>query len=95
MRSNFIVGFPGETEDDLAELGAFLIAARLDAIGVFGYSDEDGTEAAAAATASCDEDEIAGAGRASCRALAEELDGAARRGPDRRDGRGAGGGRDR
>ncbi|WP_252436110.1 30S ribosomal protein S12 methylthiotransferase RimO [Pseudonocardia humida] len=46
IRSNFIVGFPGETEDDLAELEAFLTGARLDAVGVFGYSDEDGTEAA-------------------------------------------------
>jgi len=45
-RSNVIVGFPGETEDDVAELEAFLAAARLDAVGVFGYSDEDGTEAA-------------------------------------------------
>ena len=39
-------GFPGETEDDLAELERFLEAARLDVVGVFGYSDEDGTEAA-------------------------------------------------
>src|SRR4029077_6958760 len=39
-------GFPGETEDDLATLCSFLEDARLDAIGVFGYSDEDGTEAA-------------------------------------------------
>ena len=46
MRSNFIVGFPGETEADLAELERFLTGARLDAIGVFGYSDEEGTEAA-------------------------------------------------
>jgi ribosomal protein S12 methylthiotransferase RimO len=45
-RSNVIVGFPGETEADLEELEAFLCAARLDAIGVFGYSDEEGTEAA-------------------------------------------------
>ncbi|MEU5423273.1 30S ribosomal protein S12 methylthiotransferase RimO [Streptomyces sp. NPDC001407] len=45
-RSNFIVGFPGETEEDVAELERFLSGARLDAIGVFGYSDEDGTEAA-------------------------------------------------
>ncbi|MFD7866547.1 30S ribosomal protein S12 methylthiotransferase RimO [Streptomyces sp. NPDC059783] len=44
-RSNFIVGFPGETEEDLAELERFLSHARLDAIGVFGYSDEEGTEA--------------------------------------------------
>ncbi len=47
VRSNFIVGFPGETPDDLRELELFLSSARLDAIGVFGYSDEDGTEAAA------------------------------------------------
>ena len=46
VRSNFIVGFPGESAEDLAELERFLGAARLDAIGIFGYSDEDGTEAA-------------------------------------------------
>jgi ribosomal protein S12 methylthiotransferase len=46
IRSNFIVGFPGETTDDLHELELFLSEARLDAIGIFGYSDEDGTEAA-------------------------------------------------
>jgi len=46
VRSNFIVGFPGETAEDLRELELFLSEARLDAIGVFGYSDEDGTEAA-------------------------------------------------
>jgi tRNA A37 methylthiotransferase MiaB len=45
VRSNFIVGFPGETEDDFATLCDFVTEARLDAIGVFGYSDEDGTEA--------------------------------------------------
>jgi ribosomal protein S12 methylthiotransferase len=45
VRSNVIVGFPGEDEVDVAELAAFLGAARLDAVGVFGYSDEDGTEA--------------------------------------------------
>ena len=46
VRSNFIVGFPGETADDLRELELFLSHAGLDAIGIFGYSDEDGTEAA-------------------------------------------------
>jgi len=46
VRSNFIVGFPGETPEDVAELERFLSDARLDAIGIFGYSDEDGTEAA-------------------------------------------------
>ncbi len=45
-RSNFIVGFPGETRADYLELERFLSEARLDAIGVFDYSDEDGTEAA-------------------------------------------------
>ncbi len=43
-RSNVIVGFPGETEADVAELEHFLTEARLDVVGVFGYSDEDGTE---------------------------------------------------
>ncbi|MFF4747488.1 30S ribosomal protein S12 methylthiotransferase RimO [Streptomyces chengbuensis] len=46
VRSNFIVGFPGEEETDFAELERFLTEARLDAVGVFGYSDEEGTEAA-------------------------------------------------
>jgi len=46
VRANVIVGFPGETEDDLQVLCDFLEAARLDVTGVFGYSDEDGTEAA-------------------------------------------------
>jgi ribosomal protein S12 methylthiotransferase RimO len=45
-RSNVIVGFPGETRADVAELERFLTEARLDVIGVFEYSDEDGTEAA-------------------------------------------------
>ncbi|CAN5783427.1 30S ribosomal protein S12 methylthiotransferase RimO [soil metagenome] len=45
IRSNVIVGFPGETEADVAELTSFLSDARLDVVGVFGYSDEDGTEA--------------------------------------------------
>jgi ribosomal protein S12 methylthiotransferase len=60
IRSNFIVGFPGETADDLRELELFLSEARLDAIGIFGYSDEDGTEAATfAEAAKLPEDEIA------------------------------------
>ncbi|GAA1146295.1 hypothetical protein GCM10009630_51010 [Kribbella jejuensis] len=45
IRSNVIVGFPGETEEDVDILCDFLTRAGLDAIGVFGYSDEDGTEA--------------------------------------------------
>jgi ribosomal protein S12 methylthiotransferase len=46
VRSNVIVGFPGETEDDVETLCSFLEAGRLDVVGVFGYSDEEGTEAA-------------------------------------------------
>jgi ribosomal protein S12 methylthiotransferase RimO len=46
IRSNFIVGFPGETDHDYDEVERFISDAALDAIGVFGYSDEDGTEAA-------------------------------------------------
>jgi MiaB/RimO family radical SAM methylthiotransferase len=46
IRSNVIVGFPGETESQLAELEAFLTEVRLDVVGVFGYSDEENTEAA-------------------------------------------------
>ncbi|MEU4108188.1 30S ribosomal protein S12 methylthiotransferase RimO [Streptomyces sp. NPDC048208] len=71
VRSNFIVGFPGETEADLAELERFLTGARLDAIGVFGYSDEEGTEAATYET-KLDEDVVAGR-LAHISRLAEEL----------------------
>ena len=46
IRSNFIVGFPGERESEYKELLSFIEDAALDAIGVFPYSDEDGTEAA-------------------------------------------------
>lgn len=45
IRSNFIVGFPGESEAQFMDLIEFLSQAQLDAIGVFGYSDEDKTEA--------------------------------------------------
>ena len=58
VRSNFIVGFPGETESDVEELQNFLAEARLDAIGIFGYSDEDGTEAASL-SGKLPEDEVA------------------------------------
>jgi tRNA A37 methylthiotransferase MiaB len=70
-RSNVIVGFPGETDEDVAELEAFLGTARLDAVGVFGYSDEEGTEAAGF-DGKLDEQEIA-ARVARVGALAEEL----------------------
>lgn len=45
IRSNFIVGFPGETQEDFEDLANFITQAKLDAVGVFGYSDEDNTEA--------------------------------------------------
>ncbi|HET7387569.1 MAG TPA: 30S ribosomal protein S12 methylthiotransferase RimO [Nocardioidaceae bacterium] len=57
IRSNVIVGFPGETESDLTTLTGFLRRARLDVVGVFGYSDEDGTEAASY-DGKLDQDEI-------------------------------------
>ncbi len=46
FRSSFIVGFPGESEDDHDELLGFLRAARLDWAGFFPFSVEDGTAAA-------------------------------------------------
>jgi len=45
FRSSFIVGFPGETEDDHTELLAFLESARLDWAGFFAFSPEAGTAA--------------------------------------------------
>jgi ribosomal protein S12 methylthiotransferase len=45
LRTSFIVGFPGETEQDFAELCDFITAARIDWLGVFSYSDEDGAGA--------------------------------------------------
>ncbi len=57
VRSNVIVGFPGETEQDLETLCAFLTDARMDVTGVFGYSDEDGTEAESY-TDKLDQDEV-------------------------------------
>ena len=45
LRTSFIVGFPGETEQDFAELCDFVKAAQFDWLGVFSYSDEDGSPA--------------------------------------------------
>lgn len=45
IRSTFIVGFPGETDDDFAELLEFLQAAELDRVGCFEYSAVDGAAA--------------------------------------------------
>jgi len=47
LRSTFLVGFPGEAEEDFRELEAFQEAAELDWAGVFTYSREEGTAAAA------------------------------------------------
>ncbi len=44
IRSNVIAGFPGETQADVEILRQFIIDANLDVLGVFGYSDEEGTE---------------------------------------------------
>jgi ribosomal protein S12 methylthiotransferase len=44
LRTSFIVGFPGETEADFDTLCSFVREARFDWLGVFGYSDEDGSK---------------------------------------------------
>ena len=43
IRTSFIVGFPGETEADFAELLAFVESGQFESVGVFTYSDEEGT----------------------------------------------------
>jgi ribosomal protein S12 methylthiotransferase len=45
IRSTFITGFPGENEADFAILSDFVRAAQLDWLGVFNYSDEEGSSA--------------------------------------------------
>lgn len=45
VRTSFIVGFPGETDEDFAQLEAFVKAAKIDWLGVFSYSDEEGAAA--------------------------------------------------
>ena len=45
LRTSFIVGFPGETDEDFKQLEAFITAAKIDWLGVFSYSDEDGAAA--------------------------------------------------
>ena len=46
LRSSFIVGFPGETDDDVDDLASFLREVELDWAGFFPYSAEEGTPAA-------------------------------------------------
>jgi len=45
LRTSFIVGFPGETDADFETLSNFVREARFDWLGVFGYSDEEGSGA--------------------------------------------------
>jgi ribosomal protein S12 methylthiotransferase len=45
IRTSFIVGFPGETEADYLELESFIKTAKIDWLGVFTYSDEEGAKA--------------------------------------------------
>ena len=45
IRTAFIVGFPGESAEEFAELEAFIKAAKIDWLGVFSYSDEEGAAA--------------------------------------------------
>jgi ribosomal protein S12 methylthiotransferase len=45
LRTSFIVGFPGETDEDFIELCKFVEAAKFDWLGVFSYSDEEGAQA--------------------------------------------------
>ena len=45
LRTSFIVGFPGETEEDFNQLCEFVKAAQIDWLGVFSYSDEEGAKA--------------------------------------------------
>lgn len=46
LRTSFIVGFPGETEEDFRELLDFMAQVKFDRVGVFAYSREEGTAAA-------------------------------------------------
>ena len=45
LRTSFIVGFPGETQEDFEQLCDFVREAQFDWLGVFGYSDEEGAKA--------------------------------------------------
>ena len=45
LRTSFIVGFPGETEEEFEQLCQFVRDAQFDWLGAFGYSDEEGANA--------------------------------------------------
>ena len=70
----FIVGFPGETEADFAELEAFVDDTRFDHVGVFTYSHEEGTRAFALA------DDVPARGQAQAARRADDAAEADRRG---------------
>jgi ribosomal protein S12 methylthiotransferase len=46
LRTTMLVGFPGETEEDFAELCEFVERVRFDRLGAFAYSEEEGTPSA-------------------------------------------------
>ena len=55
LRSSFIVGFPGEQEDDFQQLCDFVTEAAIDNVGVFRYSQEEGTAAGTMPDQVCEE----------------------------------------
>ena len=57
LRTNFIVGFPGETGKDFARLEKFAVETRFDSVGVFKYSPEKGTPAASFPGQATDEEQ--------------------------------------
>jgi ribosomal protein S12 methylthiotransferase len=67
LRTTFIVGFPGETDADVAELSAFITDHAFDHVGVFTYSHEEGTSAYAF------EDDVPAAAKASRRSRVMSL----------------------
>jgi ribosomal protein S12 methylthiotransferase len=78
FRSSFIVGYPGETEEDHDQLLAFLDAAQLDWAGFFAYSREEGTHAAGLLDVV--DDELVGARLRECGELQDAITMARRRG---------------
>jgi len=45
LRTTFLVGFPGETDDDIVQLKEFIRSERIDHVGIFGYANEEGCPA--------------------------------------------------
>ena len=56
LRTTLLVGYPGETEQDFAELKEFVRETRFDRLGVFAYSEEEGTYSATRLTDDVPED---------------------------------------